>query len=263
VQQQSGQLQEASNELAKDLKDVHEVVLAMADMRQRMQLLESKGDANASEVNDLREELFEVKGNLQPRTRKTVCFSAMNESTRSAAPSGNAAVADASQQIEGIMKRLDDIQSASSDVLREVGTSIGVLRDEVNHSQANGCDPALHSKMMEGIADLRLQLTQFLELSMGSRSNTGAAMVAGSSFEVSMVLPATAEPAAQAAGEDIECEEEADVQMVHDILREHVAPLARDIASLQQGHAYLERAVAASNVLAAGSALVESMQEQF
>jgi len=82
-----------------------------------------------------------------------------------------------------------------------------------------------------------------------------------------MPLPAAAEPVAQAAGEDTEFEGEADVQEVHNLfvqeVRNMVAPLARDIASLQQGHACLERAVAASNVLAAGSALVESMQEHF
>jgi len=274
VQQQSGQLQEASNALANDLKHVREVVLATADLRQQVQLLNEKGDDHASQVEDLREELFDMRStlnNLQPRSRKTVCFSPMNSpvnpSIASTVPNGNAAVPEASQQIEGIMKRLDDIQAASSDVLREVGTSIAVLRDEVHHSRDNGCDPVLQSKLMESIADLRLHLTQLLELCMGNRSNTDVAMAVGSSFEVSMPLPAAAEPVAQAAGEDTEFEGEADVQEVHNLfvqeVRNMVAPLARDIASLQQGHACLERAVAASNVLAAGSALVESMQEHF
>merc|ERR1719468_908138 len=116
---------------------------------------------------------------------------------------------------------------------------------------------------MENVADLRLQVAQLLELCTGNRSNKDAAMAASSPFEVSMPLPAVAESATQAAGEDAAFEEEADVQEVHNLFRNLVAPLARDIASLQQGHACLERAVAASNVLAAGSALVESIQEHF
>jgi len=265
LQQQSGQLQDVSSVLVKDLKGVVE---AMASLRQQVQLLNEKSDDNASQVEELRDELSELRMNVQPRARKTVCFSgpimatASNASTASTVPNENAAGAEASQQIQGIIKRLDDIQAASSHVLQEVRTNIGLLRDEFRDSKSNGYDPVLQSKMMENVADLRQQLTQLLELCAGNRSQKDAAMATGTScFDVSMPSPATDKLAPQAVGEDDnEFEEEDGVQLeMHNLFWTMAAPLTRDIASLQQGHASLERAMAASNLLAAGSALVESM----
>lgn len=274
VQQQSGHLQEASSAVANDLKDVLKAVLETSDLSERVRILDDKYN-DLEDLTDVRDEVFDLKAqvsNLQPRTRRTIRFnddnsaavvSTMSNASTTSTVINESAAAEASQQIQGIMKRLDDIQAASSDVLREVGTSFEVLRAEVQHSMGNGCNMDLQSKLNENVADLRQQLTHLFELCAGNRSNTDAAMAAGSSFEVSVPLPVTAELPTQVTGEDSECEEEAIVQEFHKFLRNEVTPLARDIESLQQGHAHLERAVAACKVLAAGSALVDSMYEQF